>query len=139
MNNELKRQIIMAHFNKTAYKVKEVTNSDLHISTDEIATCDDRFNIYINLDGLKIKEVLFTGRGCTISTSALDILIASLVDKDIKEVKEFINNYVQFIKTGIPNGITGELLAFDKVHDQVNRIECATIGAKAILKAVENV
>lgn len=139
MNNELKRQIIMAHFNKTAYKVKEVTNSDLHISTDEIATCDDRFNIYINLDGLKIKEVLFTGRGCTISTSALDILIASLVEKDIKEVKEYINNYIRFIKTGIPNGVDGELLAFDKVHDQVNRIECATIGAKAILKAVENV
>lgn len=139
MNNELKRQIIMAHYNKTAHKVKEVSNSDLHISTDEIATCDDRFNIYINLEGSKINEILFTGKGCTISTSALDIVINYLVNKEIVEVKSFINEYIEFIKTGQPKNIDGELLAFDKVHDQVNRIECATIGAKAILKAVENV
>lgn len=139
MSRELHRQIIMSHFSKPNHKVDNQLDGYISISTNEIATCDDKFEIYIKYDS-NIKNIKFFGRGCTISTSALDIIADELIGKTKDEALSFIKEYIHFIQTGDTSKFQkSELIAFQNVNKQVNRIECATLGARTIEKAVQNV
>ena len=139
MSRELHRQIIMSHFSKPNHKIDHKLDDHISISTNEIATCDDKFEIYIKYD-TNIKNIKFFGRGCTISTSALDIISEELIGKTKEQALSFIKDYVHFIQAGDTSKFqNSELIAFQNVNKQVNRIECATLGARTIEKAVQSV
>ena len=139
MSRELHRQIIMSHFSNPNNKVDQEIKGAISISTSEIASCDDKFNIYINFDS-NIKDIKFTGRGCTISTAALDIIADQLIGKSKDQALTFIKDYVDFIQSGdVSKFANTELIAFQNINKQINRIECATLGARTIEEGVQNV
>ncbi len=51
-------------------------------------TCGDDVLIQINLEGDRIKEVAFSGRGCAISQGAASMLTELVKDKDLEWVEQ---------------------------------------------------
>lgn len=90
-------------------------------ATDVNPVCGDSIKIQMKFQDDTIKEIKFQGQGCAISQASVDILIDSMKDKNIEDVKkltseEFIN------KLGI------ELSPL--------RLKCALLGLKVLKTAV---
>ena len=56
---------------------------------DDNPLCGDRIRIDIRVDGdNRIIEAAFSGEGCAISQASADLLVESIIGKDLKEVKK---------------------------------------------------
>lgn len=55
---------------------------------DDNPLCGDRIRIDIRIDeNNRVKEAAFSGRGCSISQASADLLIESIIGKDLDEVR----------------------------------------------------
>jgi nitrogen fixation NifU-like protein len=55
---------------------------------DDNPLCGDRIRIDLRIDeNHRVKEAAFSGRGCSISQASADLLIESILGKDLEEVK----------------------------------------------------
>jgi nitrogen fixation NifU-like protein len=55
---------------------------------DDNPLCGDRIRIDIRLDeNNRVAEAAFSGRGCSISQASADLLVESIIGKDLEEVK----------------------------------------------------
>ena len=50
--------------------------------------CGDRVTIYVDLDGDRIGDLSFQGRGCAISTAAASLMTEVLKGKTVAEARE---------------------------------------------------
>lgn len=138
MDNNLKRSIIIDHYkyprNKTLvdtsfYKIKHQTSE----------SCIDDITVAIKMENELISDIKFDGVGCAISTSSVSIFTEILKGKNKNEANNIINNYIAMVKGENYNQeILQELLVFDEIYRQANRIKCALIGVNAIKELIEN-
>ena len=55
--------------------------------------CGDRVTVYLTLDGDRIADVAFQGRGCAISTAAASLMTEVLKGKTIEEARELFAHF----------------------------------------------
>ena len=141
MDKELKREIIIDNY-QNPYNRKTVDDSSyIKINTNN-ESCIDNLDIYFKVDNGVIKDVGFNGEACAISTSATSIMLRSLINKSIDEVKELLINYINMInEKEYDKELLKELNVYDEIYLQPNRKNCALLPAKAVeklLKELEN-
>lgn len=85
--DDLYREIIVERFKSPLYK-GELDPHDISFE-DENPLCGDhlRIDLRINEQGI-IKEAAFSGHGCAISQASADLLIESIIGKNLEEVKK---------------------------------------------------
>ena len=130
--NNMQRKIIMHHYQHPTQLVKSKPNGfqEIHAIID---SCSDDFIIYIKLDNNIIKDILFTGVGCAISTSSLNLLATYLINKTKEDAIAFVDNYHMFIMgEKVNEEILGELIVFRNIKRHLNRIKCGLIGPNHI-------
>lgn len=129
----LMRQIIMDHYEYP--RNKELTTGDdgylsRHMASD---SCIDDITVQTKINDGKIEDVRFDGVACTISTASTSIMTELMKGKTMDEAKEIIDNYFKMIdQKDYDADLLEEAIAFQNVGKQANRINCATIGWKAI-------
>ena len=75
------------------------------------------------------------GEACAISTSATSIMIRKLIGKSEEEVRNILTNYQNMImEKDYDKELLGELLVYDNISKQPNRIKCALLPMEAINK-----
>ncbi|MFO8036204.1 MAG: SUF system NifU family Fe-S cluster assembly protein [Anaerolineales bacterium] len=80
------RQLIIERFKSPRHKGK-LDPHDFSYEDDNPA-CGDHIRIDVRLDEEnKIKEAAFSGEGCAISQASADLLLESIIGKDLEEVK----------------------------------------------------
>ena len=137
MDKELKREIIIDNY-QNPYNKKVIEDSSyIKINTNN-ESCIDDLDIYFKVDGGFIKDVGFHGEACAISTSATSIMLKSLVNKSIEEVKELLVNYINMInEKEYSKELLKELNVYDEIYLQPNRKNCALLPAKAVEKLLK--
>lgn len=137
MDDETKRAIIMEHY-AHPYHREDVNNpSYIKVNTNN-ESCIDNLNIYLLIEEQKIKDIKFTGEACAISTSSASIMINELINKSLDEAKQMINNFEKMLHEEEYNpNIIGEAIVYDNLAKQKNRLNCAILPYKGILKAIE--
>lgn len=127
------RAIIMDHYDNPLKKTSSQPQNYL-IYHNKSATCIDDITVYIKVENKIIEDILFSGIGCAISTSSTDIMCHQLIGKSIDIANQIIDNYLTMIQgeKQYDEEILDELIAFYRIHEQTNRIKCATIGIIAI-------
>lgn len=130
------RDIIMDHYSYP--RNKELTQNEgydsRHMASD---SCIDDITVQAKIEDGIIKDVRFDGEACTISTASTSIMTELVKDKTIDEAKVIINNYFSMIdQKEYDEEILEEAVAFQNVGKQANRINCATIGWKALREMV---
>ena len=133
----LMRQIIMDHYDYP--RNKKLTDKDGYMSRHMASdSCIDDITVQTKISNGKIDDVRFDGVACTISTASTSIMSELLKGKTTQEAKEIMDNYFKMIdQKEYDEDVLDEAIAFQNVGKQANRINCATIGWKAMREMIK--
>ncbi|GMO13631.1 MAG: SUF system NifU family Fe-S cluster assembly protein [Mycoplasmoidaceae bacterium] len=139
-SDELRRQMILDHYESPKNKIENSKKLNGYSSaTIASASCIDNITAHCKKSSNKITDIKFEGLGCAIATSTTDMISSMLIGKTIKESINFLTNYFKMIDGGeYDEKSIGDLIIFQNVNKQPNRIKCAKIGIEAILKAINS-
>jgi nitrogen fixation protein NifU and related proteins len=85
--DDLYRELIIEHYKNPGYR-GELNPADISYE-DENPLCGDHIRIDIRLDENKtVKEAAFSGHGCAISLASADLLLESIINKNIEDLKK---------------------------------------------------
>src|ERR1700722_20819008 len=93
-----------------------------HTAKGHNPLCGDRVTVYLSLDGERIADVSFEGRGCAISTAAASLMTEVLIGKTLAEAQAL---FAQF-HAKVTGGAVGELPA--ALEEDSERLEPLTGG-----------
>ena len=100
MSDDIYREIILDHYRNPRNKGKL---PDADISThDSNPLCGDEIDIHMKVQGGKIMDVKFEGRGCAISQASASMLTEMVIDKPLTNVKD-IDKTVILENIGLTN------------------------------------
>jgi len=137
MDNELRREVILEHFQHPINK-ENVEDEKYNQVNTRNPNCIDNLDIYILFEDKIIKDIKFMGEACAISTASTSIMIKNLIGKSIEDAKKYIQEFYNMCdELSYDENILNEGLAFSDIYKQANRKNCALLPYKGILKALE--
>lgn len=122
------REIIMDHYEypRNHKLTDNCAYCTAHMASD---SCVDDIKVQTLIEDGIIKDVVFDGVACTISTASTSIMTELVKGKSIQQAKEIMENYFAMIQQKeYDQDLLLEANAFYTVGNQANRINCATIG-----------
>ena len=107
--------------------------------------CGDRVTVYLELDGGRIKDVSFDGRGCAISTASASLMTEVLKGKMLAEADALFKGFHAEV-TGktvpvLPDALAEDmerLAPLEGVRAYPTRVKCATLAWHAFEAALKN-
>ena len=137
LDPNLRKEIIMEHYLNPLNRKTIEDPECIKVNTNS-ETCIDNIDLYVLFDKDIIKDIFFNGEACAISTSATSIMIKLLRGKTISEAKEIIKNYNNMVEGKEYNeDLLEEACCYEEIYKQQNRISCATIPYRGLVKALE--
>ena len=108
--------------------------------------CGDRVMIYLTLDGDRITDLSFQGRGCAISTAAASLMTEILRGKTINDARALFAQFHARVTGGEPTEALTEPLADEMerlepltgVKAYPARVKCATLSWHALEAALKS-
>ena len=136
---ETRKQIMLDHYeNPRNFCANNKCPTGYKSGNLNSPSCIDNVTAYVLVKNNKIKDVKFGGESCTICKSSTDIMASTLVGKTVPQALNFIDNYMNMIDhEEFDDSQLDELIVFDNIWRQSNRINCAKTGIRAIRKALE--
>src|SRR6266436_9050732 len=95
-----------------------------HLARGHNPLCGDRVTVYLSVEGERIADVSFEGRGCAISTAAASLMTEILKDKTIAEADALFRAFHAKVTGGAEPEPT------DSLADDLERLEPLT-GVRA--------
>ncbi|MDR2636513.1 MAG: SUF system NifU family Fe-S cluster assembly protein [Mycoplasmataceae bacterium] len=137
-DTDIRRQIIIDHYENPQNRIKNKTQiKDYKKSNSSSPSCIDNINAYVKVDKNIVIDIKFDGLGCAIATSSTDIMSQLIKNKTIDEANKIIAEYLSMIDgKKINKKKLSELVVFENVNKQMNRIRCAKVGIEAIQAAI---
>src|ERR1700761_7535622 len=74
-----------------------------HLARGHNPLCGDRVTVFLAIDGDKISDVSFDGRGCAISTAAASLMTEVLKGKTLDEAKTLFDQFHAKVTGGTPD------------------------------------
>ncbi|MEG2322487.1 MAG: SUF system NifU family Fe-S cluster assembly protein [Bacilli bacterium] len=137
MDNNLKRTIILTHYQNPINK--GLINDNSYFKTNmNNESCIDEINLMVKVENNIIKDIRFDGEACAICTSATSIMIDTLLNKSLDDVKLIYNNYDNMInEKDYDQNILEQAVVYDDIYKQPNRKKCALLPWWGIIKIIE--
>ena len=137
LDQNMMRQIIMEHYQHPMHKSTPKSGyKKIHSKSEN---CIDDINVYIKLEKDVVKDCLWDGVACTISTASTDIMCDLVINKKEREARKIIDNYFKMIEEKeFDEEMLGEAIVFINTAKQAARIKCATIGYHALEDLLNN-
>ena len=137
MDNNLKRSIILEHYQNPINRGLIKDDSYIHINMNN-ESCIDEINLMVKIENNIIRDIKFDGEACAICTSATSIMIDTLMNKSIDEVRNIYNNYESMIdERDYDPSILEQAIVYDDIYKQPNRKKCALLPWWGIKKIIE--
>lgn len=136
-NPMILRQIIMDHyeFPRNHHLTEDTSYSKAHMAAD---SCIDDITVMAKIEDGIVVDVCFDGVACTISTASTSIMTELIKGKTLEEASLIIEQYYKMIDLQpYDEEVLQEAVAFHQVGKQANRINCATIGFRAIEQCIK--
>jgi nitrogen fixation NifU-like protein len=116
-----------------------------HLAHGHNPLCGDRVTVFLTVEGDKIADVSFQGRGCAISTAAASLMTEVLKGKTIAEARQLFGNFrARFTggeETPLPEAAAEEMERLEPltgVKAYPARVKCATLSWHALEAALKN-
>ena len=91
--DDLYREVIIEHYKNPGYR-GSLDPNDISFE-DENPLCGDHIKIDLRVDETgKVTEAAFDGHGCAISQASADLLLESIIGKNIEDVKHLYKSDV---------------------------------------------
>jgi nitrogen fixation NifU-like protein len=116
-----------------------------HFAHGHNPLCGDRVTVYLQLEGDRVKDVSFEGRGCAISTASSSLMTEILKGKTLDEAKALFATFHAKVTGGEPPETPEELEDdLDRLEPLTGvktfpaRVKCATLAWHAFEAAVKS-
>jgi nitrogen fixation NifU-like protein len=139
---ELYQDIILDHGRhpRNFRKIEHAT----HLAHGHNPLCGDRVTVYMSLDGDRITDVAFQGRGCAISTAAASLMTEVLKGKTVDDARALFAQFHARVTGGepaeLPEPLAEEaerLEPLTGVKAYPARVKCATLSWHALEAALK--
>jgi nitrogen fixation protein NifU and related proteins len=116
-----------------------------HFAHGHNPLCGDRVTIFLKLDGDRVADVTFEGRGCAISTASSSLMTEILKGKTLEEAKALFATFHAKVTGGsapaMPESLEDDLDRLEPltgVKTFPTRVKCATLAWHAFEAAVKS-
>jgi nitrogen fixation NifU-like protein len=115
-----------------------------HCANGHNPLCGDRVTVYVELEGDRIADVSFEGRGCAISTASASLMTETLKGKTLAEAEALFKRFRASVTGGegeTPPGLEDEmerLAPLAGVRSYPARVKCATLAWHAFEAALKS-
>ena len=140
---ELYQEIILDHRRhpRNFHALEHAT----HLARGHNPLCGDRVTVYLQVEGDRIADVSFEGRGCAISTAAASLMTEVLKGKTIPEARALFAQFRAKVTGGaaedLPAALDEEAERLDPltgVKAYPSRVKCATLPWHAFEAALKS-
>ena len=142
-SRELYQDIILDHGRKPRNFHKMEHPS--HFANGHNPLCGDRVTVFLEVEGDKIKDVSFDGRGCAISTASASLMTEVLKGKTLAEADELFKAFHAEVTGGevppVEENLQDDferLAPLEGVKAYPTRVKCATLAWHAFEAALKN-
>ena len=123
---ELYQEVILDHGKhpRNFGKPAETT----HLAHGDNPLCGDKVTVYLTMDGDRIAEVMFEGRGCAISMASASLMTEVLKGMTEAEAMELFGHFHALVSTEDADvGDLDKLEVLSGVRQFPMRVKCATL------------
>lgn len=100
--------------------------------------CGDRLEVFVEVDGGRVKDIGFVGNGCAISTASASMMTESLKGKTVEEVRAAFERFHALLTSDSPEDPKlGKLAVFSGVKEFPVRVKCATLPWHTLKAALD--
>lgn len=137
---ELYQEVILDH-SRSPRNFGELQGADRHAEGYN-PLCGDRMTLYLNLEDGVVKEAVWQGSGCAISTASASMMTEAVKGKTVDQAGQLFEEFHDLI-TG-ENGHEpnlerlGKLTVFSGVREFPTRVKCATLAWHTLKAACED-
>ena len=142
---DLYQQVILDHYRRP--RNKGPLEGATHTLTLNNPLCGDVIDLMLRLEGDRIAEVHFEGRGCSISQASASMMSEAVTGKSLAEVEELVRKFKvmmaieesdeEIVNPDRPGEALGDLEALQGVRKFPVRIKCADLPWITLQQALE--
>ena len=138
---DLYREIILDHY-RTPRNRGELPPPAVYTEGNN-PLCGDDIRVYLDVVDGVVRDIKFSGQGCSISQSSTSMMTVAVKGKTIEEVRAFVRRFKHMMTLSedeepIDQSIKlGDIEALQGVVKFPVRIKCATLGWNTLLGALD--
>lgn len=135
--SELYRDVILDHY-KTPRNFGSLDPAD-GAADGHNPLCGDRLHLTVQIDGDRIRDVRFEGKGCAISTASASLMTEAVKGKTRAQVARLFDDihHVLTERDFSPSQDLGKLVALGGVREFPARVKCASLCWHTLNAALE--
>jgi nitrogen fixation protein NifU and related proteins len=124
---ELYRDVILDH-NKRPRNFGRLESSDAHADGHN-PLCGDRLTVFLKMDGDRVEDIRFEGKGCAISTASASLMTEAIKGKDRANIGELFDKIHSMLtrQDAVADPSLGKLAALSGVREYPARVKCASL------------
>ena len=124
---ELYRDVILDH-NKHPRNFGRLDPADAHADGHN-PLCGDRLSVFVKLDGDRVADLRFEGKGCAISTASASLMTEAVKGKDKAAIGALFHEIHQLLTQQDVEARPelGKLAALSGVREYPSRVKCASL------------
>ena len=124
---ELYRDVILDH-NRRPRNFGPLEGASHHAEGNN-PLCGDRLSLAVRLNGERIEDIRFEGRGCAISTASASLMTEAVKGRDRASVRQLFDQVHALLTQpdAAPAATLGKLAALSGVREFPARVKCASL------------
>jgi nitrogen fixation NifU-like protein len=134
----LYQEVILDH-NRKPRNFREMENADRRIEGRN-PLCGDEITLWVKLDGDRVADASFKGKGCAVSKSSASLMTSAVKGKTITETRHLFERFHDMITgklTEEERAKMGSLAALGGVSKFPIRVKCASLAWHALKSALD--
>ncbi|MFD1671267.1 Fe-S cluster assembly sulfur transfer protein SufU [Agrilactobacillus yilanensis] len=134
--DNLYRQVILDHSEHPHHHgTLDGATSDIELRNP---TCGDVLQLQLELEDDKIKDIAFSGEGCTISQASASMMTDAVLGKTVAQADNMVEVFSELIvgDKEVNTDILEDAAVLEGVKQFPARIKCAMLAWKALHKAL---
>jgi len=135
---ELYRDVILDH-NRHPRNFGRIDDADRHAEGHN-PLCGDRLSLSVRMNGERIEDIRFEGRGCAISTASASLMTEAVKGKDRADARALFARVHALLTQPepLPDESLGKLAALSGVREFPVRVKCASLAWHTLNAALES-
>ena len=124
---ELYRDVILDH-NKRPRNFGKIEAADAYADGHN-PLCGDRLTVFLKMDGNRVEDIRFEGKGCAISTASASMMTEAIKGKDKADIGDLFGKIHSLLtrQDAVADPALGKLAALSGVREYPARVKCASL------------
>jgi len=91
--------------------------------------CGDRLTVFLKMDGNRVEDIRFEGKGCAISTASASMMTEAIKGKDKADIGDLFGKIHSLLtqQDAVADPALGKLAALSGVREYPARVKCASL------------